>query len=120
MIRRINWNETAERAFLRALPDVLIRTIVADEVRAGISRLWECKSGVHTAHCVTRLDNNPREFVIVAFEGTGMHLFAETFIAAATSQRLDIRAHVANPIMGRLLRRYGFKARETIMIRECA
>jgi len=119
-INRISWNESADRAFLRALPDSLIRSIVADEVRTGVSRLWLCKSAEHTAYCITRLDNNPREFVIVAFEGTGLHLFAPSFIHAADSQNLAIRAHIANPVMTRLLRKYGFRPRETILIRECA
>lgn len=120
MITRVSWDESAERAFLRALPDQLIRSIVSDEVRNGISRLWLCKSAEHAAYCVTRLENNPREFVIVAFEGTGMHLFANSFIHAADSQHLAIRAHIANPVMTRLLRKYGFRPRETILIRECA
>lgn len=115
MIRRVPWSEDVERGLSRALPDPVIRSIVAGEVRAGVSRLWECEEGPHRAYVVTRVDTHPTELVIVAFEGSGMHVFAPHFIGAARAYGVPVRAHVTNPVVERLIRRFGFQREEVIL-----
>ena len=119
MIRQVAWTAPARAGLARALPPATLDFIEA-EVRAGISALWECSQAEHHAYCVTRVDQNPTTFVIVAFEGTGMHLFAPSFIAAAESRNLPMRAHTVSPIVARLIRRYGFRTAEFVCRRERA
>lgn len=115
MIRRITWSDEADRGLSRALPNALIRSIVAAEVQSGTSMLWDCENDTHHAYVVTRVDANPTEFVIVAFEGTGMLTFGPEFVAAARSRGIPLRAHVTNPIVARLLRKLGMRVDEWVL-----
>lgn len=116
MITRIEWCEDAERGLARAIDGPILQ-IIAHEVRAGVSMLWKCEHEQHRAYCVTRVDLNPTEFVIVAFEGTGMHVFAPSFIEAAASRNIPMRAHTVSPVVARLVRRFGFREAEYVMRR---
>lgn len=116
VITRIAWCDEAARGLSRALEGPILG-IVEAEVRAGVSMLWECRDGDHRAYCVTRVDFNPTEFVIVAFEGTGMHRFGPTFIEAAKVRGIPMRAHTVSPVVARLIRRFGFKESEFVLRR---
>lgn len=76
--------------------------------------LWECRDDKHAALCVTRVDANPTEFVIVAFEGTGLLTFAPYFIEVARERGIPLRAHTTSRFMLRLLRRVGFRLEEYV------
>lgn len=115
MIKRVAWSPDADRGLARALPDSLLRAIVQGEVERGVSMLWECEDELHHAYCVTRVDTNPTEFVVVAFEGSGMMTFGKEFIAAARSRNIPLRAHVTNPVVERLLRRLTLKRSEVVL-----
>lgn len=107
MITRIAWCEAASAGLARALQGPILQ-IVEAEVRRGQSMLWECSDELHHAYCVTRVDNNPIEFVVVAFEGTGMMTFAAPFIEAAKSRGIPMRIHTVSPVVARLVRKLGF------------
>lgn len=116
MIERVQWCDEAERAIARALPPVTL-ALVAEEVRQGVSMLWRCVDSDHRAWCVTRVDENPRELVIVAFAGSGMMSFAPAFITASESRRIPMRAHTVSPVISRLVRRLGFHQSEFVLRR---
>jgi hypothetical protein len=109
------WSAEADAGLAKAMPDAVIRSIVQAEVERGISKLWRCEDGEYSAWVVTRLDDNPPEWVIVAFEGTGMHRFGRHFVQAAKTQRVTLRAHVTNPVVERLLRPLGLRRSEVIL-----
>lgn len=109
------WSDAAGSGLAKALPDALIRSIVQSEVERGIAKLWRCEDEAHSAWVVTRLDANPTEWVIVAFEGTGMHRFGTYFVQAAKMQGVTLRAHVTSPVVERLLRRLGLERSEVIL-----
>lgn len=116
MIHRIEWNDHAANGLRRALTTPVL-AIVEREVRSGVSMLWECKTDKHHAYCVTRIDQNPLEWVFVAFEGTGLEMFAKDFIAAADQRRIPIRLHTTSEVLLRLVRRLGFQRREFVAVR---
>lgn len=113
MIQLIPWTDDAAQHLARALSFAEL-PLIAAEVRRGRSQLWLCTSDRHTAYCVTRVDPTPAEFVIVAFEGSGMHEFGPAFINAARARGLPLRAHVSSPVVERLIRRFGFRRTETV------
>lgn len=113
------WSDRADQALARALPNAVIRDIVAAEVRAGVSRLWHCRDELHEAYVVTRVDLNPTQLVCVAFEGSGMRAFGPWFIERANAAGIPLRAHVVDPRVERLLRMgLKFKRSEVILLRE--
>lgn len=105
--RALRWSDKAAKGLARAL-DPIVLELIAREVQSGLSTLWHCKSDAHEAFCVTRIDNNPREFVFVAFEGSGVLEFGPKFISAAKSLGLPMRLHTMSPVVARLVRRLGF------------
>lgn len=113
-IQRVPWSDSAAHGLSHALPDPIM-PIVEQEVRAGVSMLWECRDDSHHAYCVTRVDANPLELVVVAFEGQGMLVFGPLFVAAAHARGLPIRAHVTQPAVERMLRRLGLQRSEIIL-----
>jgi hypothetical protein len=113
MISRIAWCAAAAAGLGEALPAATL-AIVAGEVQRGVSMLWDCSTHEHHAYCVTRVDGTPLQLVIVAFQGSGMHVFAPAFIAAAQSRGLAMRAHTVSPIVARLIRKFGFQQREFV------
>lgn len=115
MIKLVPWSDEVDAGLKRALPNDLIRNIVAQEVRVGVSQCWRCEEGVHAAYVVTRLDTNPTEWVVVAFEGTGMQRFGQHFVEAAKSRGVTLRAHVTSPVVERLLRRLGLSRSEVVL-----
>lgn len=114
MIERVNWSGEAEQFLARALNRSVL-AIVAAEVSQGVSMLWHCESSEHRAYCVTRVHPNPRELVIVAFAGSGMHTFAPAFLQAARSRGLPLRAHTVSPVVARLVRKFGFQQSEYVL-----
>lgn len=114
MIRRIAWCDEAALGLSRALVGPILG-IVESEVRAGVSMLWECRDDTHHAYCVTRVDFNPTEFVIVAFEGSGMLTFGPEFVEAARSRGIPARVHTVSPVVARLLRRLKFELQEYVL-----
>jgi hypothetical protein len=115
VIRLTQWNDEVDKGLSRALPDAVIRGIVAAECRAGISQVWECADDAHHAFVVTRLDANPTEWVVVAYEGSGMHIFGPLFLRAARERNIPLRAHVTSEVVERLLRRLGLRREEVIL-----
>lgn len=115
MIRQVPWTDEIAQRLSRALGGALVLGIVEQEVRRGVSQLWECEDETHKAYVVTRLDHTPIEWCIVAYEGSGMMHFGPMFIAAARKRGLPIRAHVASPVVERLLRRLGMKKSEVVV-----
>lgn len=113
-IARVNWSDDAETKLSRALPGI-DRAIIRAEVERGVSILWHCRDERHEAYCVTRLDHNPANWVIVAYEGSGMQHFGPLFLEAAKRAGVPVRAHVTNPVVERLLRRMGLKRSEVIL-----
>lgn len=119
MIKQIAWCDEARDGLSKALPYPLIMSIVEQEVRLGVSQLWRCENDLHQAYVVTRMDTNPTEWVIVAFQGTGMQQFGKLFVDAAADRKVTLRAHVTNPVVERLLRRLGLK-RDEVVLRKVA
>lgn len=118
-ITQVDWSDAADAGLARALPNADIRAIVGNEVRAGVSRLWLCRDGEHEAYMVTRVDLNPTQLVIVAFEGSGMRAFGPWVIERAHAAGIPVRAHVTDPRVERLLRiGLRFKRSEVILLRE--
>jgi hypothetical protein len=114
MITRAEWSDEADAGLSRALPDATIRGIVAAEVKRGRSKLWLCKTDAHKAWAVTRLDSDPAEWVVVAFEGSGMMTFGPQFIAIAKANNIPLRAHVTSPLVEKLFSRLGMVRQEAI------
>lgn len=118
-IKQVEWSDAADRGLARALPNSAVLEIVENEVRSGIARLWHCREGEHEAYCVTRIDLNPTQLVIVAFEGSGMKVFGPWFIARAHAQGIPVRVHVTDPRVERLLRiGLRFRRSEVVLLRE--
>lgn len=118
-VNQIAWTSDVDQALARALPNPVIRDIVAAEVRAGVSRLWHCRDELHEAYVVTRVDLNPSQLVVVAFEGSGMRAFGPWFIERAHAAGIPVRAHTVDPRVERLLRMgLKFKRSEVILLRE--
>lgn len=117
-IKQVAWCDAAAAGLARALPSSAILEIVANEVRSGVSRLWHCRDGEHEAYCVTRIDLNPTQLVIVAFEGSGMKVFGPWFVARAHAQGIPVRAHVTDPRVERLLR-IGLRFRRSEIVLLC-
>lgn len=115
MIRQVPWSDDIAQKLSRALGGTLVLGLVGEEVRRGISQLWECADERHKAYVVTRLDTSPVEWCIVAYEGSGMMHFGPMFISAARKRGIPIRAHVASPIVERLLRRLGMQRSEVVV-----
>ena len=115
MIRVIPWSAPMAQKLSRALGSTHIVELIGEEVRQGISQLWECSSEKHHAYCVTRLDRNPIEWCIVAFEGSGLMEFGPQFIAAARSRGVPLRAHVADKRVERMVRWLGMRPTETVL-----
>lgn len=115
MIRTVPWTPEIAQKLSRALGSALVLELVGEEVRQGISQLWECSNDQHRAYCVTRLERNPVEWCVVAYEGSGMMQFGPLFVEAARARSIPLRAHVASPVVERLLRRIGLKRSEVVM-----
>jgi hypothetical protein len=115
MMRTVPWSPEIAQKLSRALGSTLVLELVGEEVRQGISQLWECSSDHHHAYCVTRLERSPVEWCIVAYEGSGMMLFGPLFVEAAKARGIPLRAHVASPVVERLLRRIGLKRSEVVL-----
>lgn len=86
-------------------------------MRGGIAQLWECTSGADVLHVVTRLDENPREWVFCYARGTGITKFAPHFLAVADAKRWPVRVHTTSPALVRMARRFGFGRPEFILRR---
>jgi len=114
VIRQVSWSAQASDRLARALPGA-VRELVAREVMSGIALLWECTDQYHSAYVVTRIDPNPTELVIVAYEGSGMMHFGPYFLQWARDRGLPVRAHVTNPLVERLLRRLKLYRSEVIL-----
>jgi len=108
-IKHIRWNDDAAKALAKALPDDLIRGLVENEVKRGVSQLYHCKDDKHEGYAVMRVDNNPVEWVCVAFAGSGMHAFWPDFQVAADARHLAMRAYTVSPVVQRLMRPLGFE-----------
>jgi len=115
MITRATWSSESDAGLAKALPCPVLRSIVADEVTRGVSNLWRCTTDQHQAWAVTRLDHNPDELVVVAFEGSGMLTFGPMFVRAAQAANVPLRAHVTSPLVERLLRRLKLTRSEVIL-----
>ena len=88
-------------------------------MRTGRSRLWHCVAGKYRAYVVTRVDLNPTQLVIVAFEGSGMAVVGPWFIERAHAQGIPVRAHCTDPRVERLLRmRLKFRRAEVVLLAE--
>lgn len=85
-----------------SLGDDIDREIIADEIKQGISELWEISEG--KAYCVTRIEEH--ELVIVCFGGKGLIDAAPTIFEAAKAHNLSIRFHTNRPALARLLKNY--------------
>ncbi len=88
------------------------------EVRAGIAQLWECTAGRARLYVITRLDDNPREWVWCLAVGTGLAHFAPRFLAAAERKGWPIRFHTTSPAVARIARRHGFTAPPELVLRK--
>lgn len=115
MIRQVPWTDDVAQRLSRALGGTLVLGLVGEEVKRGISQLWECSDDRHKAYVVTRLDTTPLEWCIVAYEGSGMMHFGPMFISAARTRGVPIRAHVASPVVERLLRKLGMRRSEVVV-----
>lgn len=117
MIRLHEWCDDAEERFsereMRDLPEV------KRQVEKGIAQLWRCESERNAAWCVTRLDRDACgfEWVVVLFEGSGLHEFVPLFLQAAKDRNIPVRAHMDARRKGllRMLKRYGAVAREVVV-----
>ena len=114
MIRQVAWSAEASERLARALPGA-VRDIVAREVLTNVAQLWECKDELHQAYVVTRIDVNPLELVVVAYEGSGMMHFGPHFVNWARDRGMPCRAHVTNPLVERLLRKLKLYRSEVIL-----
>lgn len=79
--------------------------ILVNEVRRGVSQLWQCRDDRHELFVITRVDSTPPEWCVCWVCGTGTQIFAPLFIAVARSKGWRLRAHVDNLARARLFRR---------------
>lgn len=114
MIRQVPWSAEASERLTRALPGA-VRDIVAREVLTNVAQLWECTDDHHSAFVVTRIDVNPLELVVVAYEGSGMMHFGPYFLEWARTRGMPCRAHVTSPVVERLLRKLKLFRSEVIL-----
>jgi hypothetical protein len=87
------------------------------EVRGGLSQLWECRAGDQLLHVVTRLDENPREWVICYVRGQGVATFGPHFCRIADAKRWPMRVHTTSRALVRMFRRLGFRESEFVLRR---
>lgn len=115
MIRQVPWSDAAHAQISRVGEETA--RLLRAEVERGRSMLWHCQSDKAEAFAVTRVDDNPREFVICAFAGTPgcSGEFLEVFREAAHAQRLSIRVHVISRELARLWCRFGLRESEWIL-----
>ena len=86
-----------------------------EEINRGISELWHFKDDRDEAYVITRIDENPREFVVCYFEGSGMQKFGRLIVGAAHAKGMPVRAHTSQPAVARLLRRIGLSIDEMVL-----
>jgi hypothetical protein len=119
VIARRAWNAEAERDLARSAGRDM--AVIRRQVQADVAMLWECESDRNHAWCVTRLDADEAgaEWVIVLFEGSGLHEFVPLFVEAADSRGLPLRAHLnaRRPGLKRMAARYGFEVTELVVRR---
>ncbi len=109
MIKQVNWSDHAEQLLTEALPDAMILSLVKAEVQRGVSQLYHCKDSAHEGYAVMRVDNNPTDWVIVGYAGSGARHFWPMFQQLADARHLSMRTHTISPIVQRLLRPLGFE-----------
>jgi len=138
VIRQVAWSAEASDRLARALPGA-VRDLVAREVLTNVAQLWECTDDTpiaragqpgevtlsgrspakvsphHSAYVVTRIDVNPLELVVVAYEGSGMMHFGPHFVNWARDRGIPCRAHVTSPVVERLLRKLKLFRSEVIL-----
>jgi len=117
MIRLTTWSDAAERQLGRALNPNGI-TDIRDEVRRGISQLWELSDELGQAgYAVTRLERYPSgiEWCWVACAGRDFMKYARLMQQEAERRGLTVRVHLTSRAMQRWYSRLGFKVSETIM-----
>lgn len=102
-ITRAAWNAEAAQVLAPAMGKDA--ELIRNEVEAGVSMLWRCRSGGAAAWVVTR--DEGEDFVIVAGAGSGFRIFAPEFVAAAHRKGRVIRTHVTRPGLIRLWQRLG-------------
>lgn len=95
MIRELPWSEDVT-AKLTHLASRECLPLLANEVRAGVSQLFECTDGVDTLHVVTRLDRTPDELVICYVQGSGVRKFIPQFIERARQLGVPVRMHTTD------------------------
>jgi hypothetical protein len=84
------------------------------EIRAGVSRLWECRDDTDCLYVITRLDRNPDELVICYIQGTGARKFVPWFVERAREYLTPVRLHTTSKTILRLARPYGFRLAEYV------
>ncbi len=114
MISQVQWSAEASERLARALPGE-VRDLVAREVLTNVAQLWLCQDDHHSAYVVTRIDANPLELVVVAYEGSGMMHFGPHFVNWARDRGMPCRAHVTSPVVERLLRKLQLYRSEVIL-----
>jgi len=85
------------------------------ECEAGIAEIWRLKDNAHCLHVITRLDQNPTEWVIAWARGTGSQKFGPMLIEHAKRKGWPIRVHVGSLSKVRLFKRVGFRIDEYVM-----
>jgi len=115
MIRAASWSEAAHAQIARI--DAHCAEALRADVERGRATLWHCQSEAAEAYAVTRVDDNPREFVVCAFAGTpgASGEFVTVFRDAAHAQGLSIRVHVTSRELARLWSRFGLRESEWIL-----
>jgi len=119
VIRLTTWSAEAARCLGRALNAGGLLDI-QDEVRRGLSQLWEFTDEHGLAgYAVTRLERYPSgiEWCWVACAGRDFMKYARLLQLEAERRGLTVRVHLTSRAMQRWYGRLGFEVSETIMRR---
>jgi hypothetical protein len=115
-IREVPWTDDTTKLLAHPAARACLSWLER-EVRGRVAQLWECRAGGKLAHVVTRLDENPREWVICYARGSGLALFMPAFLRVADAKRWPVRIHCESRGMVRMCERYGFAVREFVLRR---
>jgi hypothetical protein len=85
------------------------------ETQAGIAEIWRISDETDCLHVITRLDQNPTEWVITWAIGTGSQKFGQLLRDHAKTKGWQIRVHVGTLARVRLFKRAGFTVDEYVL-----
>ncbi len=111
----IDWQESFNELFDIGVLDCVEE--IAQEVKTGVSQLWECTSEKYHGYCITRVEKHHfgNELVIVYVQGSGLRYFFQYFLRFAKQHQMVIRCHVETESRKRMYESLGFEFSEYVL-----